>query len=235
MAELLDGALLFVAYLLPLAVIIFTARKVIKFPDELFRKCLHTLLLGAYIPLLFGFETWWICVAFVLGLMLLLYPILMIISRVPKFTAFVNERKSGEFKSSMVLALGVMAGSIAIGWGIFNDKYLVLASVYCWGIGDAFAALIGKRFGKHKIQWKFVDNKKSYEGSLAMLVISMISVFIILMLRGGVHAGLCALIALVASAASAFVELCSKGGIDTVTCPAVSMAIILALLSLIGG
>lgn len=26
-----------------------------------------------------------------------------------------------------------------------------LASLYAWGIGDAFAALIGKKFGKHKI------------------------------------------------------------------------------------
>ena len=83
-----------------------------------------------------------------------------------------------------------------------------------------------------RIASRYLFSKKSHS---AINIISMISVFIILMLRGGVHAGLCALIALVASAASAFVELCSKGGIDTVTCPAVSMAIISALLSLIGG
>ena len=72
------------------------------------------------------------------------YPLLAAAGRIPAFTAFVNERKGGEFKSSMVLALTTMACAIAICWGLLNEKLLVLACVYAWGVGDAFDALIGK-------------------------------------------------------------------------------------------
>ena len=235
MTEFLRGALIFVTYLLPLAIIILSIRKFTKIPDELFRKILHFILLGAYIPLLIGFKTWWICVIFVTCLLVLLLPILIFAEKIPGFSKFVNERKKGEFISSMVLALSVMIGSISIGWGLMNDKFLVLASVYSWGIGDAFAALIGKRFGKHKITWKFVDNKKSYEGSIAMLITSAIAVAIVLIVRGGLKPIPIICISLAAATASTFVELCSKKGSDTVTCPAISMLIIIPLTIAFGG
>ena len=234
MFEFINGLCIFLIYLIPAAIIMLLIRKFTKIPDELFRKILHFILLGAYIPLLFSFNTWWKCIILVGSLIILLLPILKFAGKIPGFSSFVNERKKGEFTSSMVLALSVMLLTISIGWGIFNDKFLVLASVYAWGVGDAFAALIGKRFGKHKIKWKFVDNKKSYEGSIAMIITSAISVFIVLLVRGGVNPIFALLIAIVASTASTFVELCSKNGIDTITCPNVAMAIIVPLLMLLG-
>ena len=234
MFEFINGLCIFLIYLIPAAIIMLLIRKFTKMPDELFRKILHFILLGAYIPLLFGFNTWWKCIILVGSLIILLLPILKFAGKIPKFSSFVNERKKGEFTSSMVLALSIMLLTISIGWGIFDDKFLVLASVYAWGVGDAFAALIGKRFGKHKINWKFVDNKKSYEGSIAMIITSAISVFVVLLVRGGVNPIYALLIALIASTASTFVELCSKNGIDTITCPSVAMAIIVPLLMLLG-
>ena len=234
MIEFINGLCIFLIYLIPACIIMFIIRKFTKIPDELFRKILHFILLGAYIPLLFGFNTWWKCIILVGSLIIVLLPILKLAGKIPGFSSFVNERKKGEFTSSMVLALLVMLLTISFGWGIFNDKFLVLASVYAWGVGDAFAALIGKRFGKHKIKWEFVDNKKSYEGSIAMIITSTISVFIVLLVRGGVNPIYALLIALVASTASTFVELCSKNGIDTITCPSVAMAIIVPLLMILG-
>ena len=235
MNEFLNGVLAFLLYLTPLAIIILLVRKFTKIPDELFRKILHFILLGAYVPMLFGFSYWWHAVAFVVGLALLLFPMLYFFAKIKGFSRFVNERKNGEFKSSMLLALGVMAVSISLGWGVLSDRYLVLASVYAWGVGDAFAALVGKRYGKHKLGWRFVDKKKSVEGSLAMLVTSAISVFTVLVIRGGISPVWCALIALLAASASTVAELYTKNGLDTVTCPAVSMAIIFPLTTLLGG
>ena len=229
MVEFFNGLLIFLAYLIPLAIIILIIRKTTKIPDELFRKILHFILLGAYIPLLFGFQTWWLCVLLIVVLIVLLFPTLILVGKIPGISRFLYERKKGEFKSSMVLALGIMILSITVCWGIFDDKYLVLASVYSWGIGDAFAALIGKRYGKHKIKWKFVDNKKSYEGSLAMVISSTIAVFVVLLIRGGISPLFCLLIAFLSALASTFVELCSKKGLDTITCPIVSMLVIIPL------
>ena len=235
MDDLISGAKSVVLYIIPSATIMFSARGLIKIPDELFRKILHFILLGAYIPFLFAFENWWNSIIVAGIIIVLAYPALAFASYIPSFSSFVNERKKGEFKSSMVLALGVMIGSISIGWGILNDKYLVLACIYAWGVGDAFAALIGKRFGKHKFNLKYVDPHKSIEGTLAMFITSMLSVFFILVLRGNLNIFECLFVATISSFASSIVELCTHDGFDTVSCPIVAMIIILPLVSVLGG
>ncbi len=235
MQQLLNGLTAIGCYFIPAVIIALTARKFIKIPDELFRKILHFVLLGAYIPFLFAFETWWISVGIVFILIVLLYPVLALAGRISAFSSFVTERKKGELKSSMVLALGVMMVSMSVGWGLLGDRFLVLASVYAWGVGDAFAALIGKRYGKHKIQWKYADHHKSKEGSLAMFVTSTIAVFVVLMIRGGVAPLGCLVVALIAAAACTVVELCTNNGFDTVSCPAIAMVIIMPLVTILGG
>ena len=143
MHPFLFGTLITTSYIAVAVGIMFVARKLITIPDELFRKILHFILLGAYIPLCFAFDKWWMATAFALSLIVILFPALFFAQKLPMFSAFVNERKKGEFKSSMVYAVGMMAFSIAVCWGLFGDKYLVLASIYAWGVGDALAALIG--------------------------------------------------------------------------------------------
>ena len=235
MQEFLHGAFMIILYLIPMAAVAMTARKLIKIPDELFRKILHFILLGAYIPLITAFKTWWIASGFALIFSIVLYPVLALAERLPAFASFINQRKSGEIKNSMVLALSMMAISTLVCWGIFGDRYLVLACIYAWGVGDAFAALIGKQFGKHKIKLKFADHKKSVEGSTAFLITSAIAVFVVLMLRGGIGVFGCGIIALAGSAVAMFAELCTKDGYDTFTCPAVAMAVILPLIVLFQG
>ena len=128
MSELLHGLAMFALYVIPAAGIMFTARRFVKIPDELFRKILHFILLGAYFPFLFAFDTWWVSAGCAAGLVLLLYPVLALAGRIPGFTAFTTERKQGEFKSSMALAIGMIALSITVCWGIFGDKLLVAAA-----------------------------------------------------------------------------------------------------------
>ena len=235
MQDLLKGAAALGIYVIPALAIMLTARKILKVPDELFRKILHFITLGAYVPFAFGFDKWWVSAGFAASLILVLYPLLHFANRIPAFSSFVNERKKGEFKSSMILAVGMIALSISICWGVFGDRYLVLACVYAWGVGDAFAALIGKRFGKHKIKWKLADNHKSVEGTLAMFISSAIAVFIILNIRGGISLPGCLLISVLGAFVAAVVELCSNNGLDTVTCPLAAMAVIIPLVKVFGG
>ncbi len=234
MKEILNGVSGIALYIIPAASIMLTVRKLFKVPDELFRKILHFILLGAYIPFLFGFETWRAAAGVAGALLIALYPILALAGKLPAFSSFVNERKKGEFKSSMVLALGMMILSICICWGIFDDKYLVLACIYAWGVGDAFAALIGKKFGKHKIRWKFADAHKSMEGSAAMFLTSAISVFAVLCFRGGLDVVSILLISAAAALVCTLVELCTSNGLDTVSCPTAAMLVILPLVKLLG-
>ncbi len=235
MQELLHGAFVFALYLIPAAAIMLLARRFFKIPDELFRKILHFILLGAYFPFLFAFHTWWISVVFAAILIVIIYPLLALASLIPAFSSFVNERKKGEFKSSFILALVTVMLSISICWGLFGDKLLTMTCVYAWGVGDAFAALVGKRFGQHKIKFPLADPCKSWEGSAAMFLSAFVSVMVLLWIRGGMGFVSCLIISLAAAAATTFVEACTKGGLDTITCPAAAMAVILPLCRLLGG
>lgn len=235
MQEFWSGAGMTALYILVAAVLALGARKFLTIPDELFRKILHFILLGAYIPLVFGFQTWWMAAVFVVALIAVIFPILLAVSRWRAFSSFVVERRKGEFTGSMVLALSVMAFSVCICWGWMGDRYLVLACIYAWGVGDAFAALIGKRFGKHKIRWKNADGKKSVEGSMAMFVCSFGSVFAVLAVRGGLSVPVGLLIAFATGVCCTVAEFCTKNGWDTVVCPVTAMVVILPLVKLLGG
>lgn len=235
MNEFLLGSGAFLLYLIPAAALSFLIRWLLKVPDELFRKILHFILLGAYIPLLFTFQTWWKASLLAAILIVVLYPLLALAERIPAFGAFITQRKKGEIKNSMVLALSMMTISTCVCWGLLGDRYLVLACVYAWGVGDAFAALVGKRFGRHKIRLPLADPHKSVEGSCAMFLTSSLSVCIILLLRGGMGLGSCILTAVAAAAATTYVELCTRGGYDTFTCPAAAMLVILPLIQFLGG
>lgn len=235
MQELLRGGFIFCLYVIPAAAIMLLARACLKIPDELFRKILHFILLGAYFPFLFGFHTWWICAGFAVGLIVIIYPILALAGRLPAFSTFVNERKKGELNNSMVLALAMVALSVSICWGLLDDKLLTMACVYAWGVGDAFAALVGKQFGRHKIRLPFADPHKSWEGSAAMFLSAVLSVLTVLLIRGGLDFGSCLLISLAAATVTTYVELCTRDGMDTVTCPIAAMAVILPLVKILGG
>ena len=234
MNPFLYGTIVTLLYITIAVGIMMLARHFFTIPDELFRKILHFILLGAYVPLCFAFKEWWMATIFSLSLIIVLFPALFFAGKIPLFSSFVNERKKGEFTSSMVFAVGMMALSTAVCWGIFGDRYLVLASVYAWGIGDALAALVGKRFGKHKIKWKLADGKKSVEGSIAMFTCALVSVFSVLVLRGGISVPLCFIIAVLSAIACTFSELCAKNGLDTVVCPISAMVVILPLVMLFG-
>ena len=229
MQQFIYGTGITLLYIVVAAGIMLLARMLFTIPDELFRKILHFILLGAYIPLVFAFETWWMAAAFAASLVVILFPVLLLAEKIPMFSSFVNERKKGEFRSSMVLAVGMMAFSVTICWGLFGDKYLVLASIYAWGVGDAFAALVGKRFGKHKIKWKLADGKKSIEGSVAMFLCALTSVFSVLVVRGGIDFVMCAVIAVLAALVCTISEMCTKNGLDTVVCPVSAMVVIIPL------
>lgn len=233
MEAFLYGCRVTLLYILTAAGSIFTMRMLIRIPDELFRKILHFILLGAYIPLVFAFETWWMAAVFAASLVIVLFPVLTIAGKIPLFSSFVNERKKGEFKSSMVLAVGMMAVSVSVCWGLFGDPYLVLACIFAWGVGDGLAALVGKRFGKHKIKWKLADGKKSLEGSLTMFLCALVSVSTVLIVRGGIGIPGCLVIAFLAAAVCTVAELCAKNGLDTVICPVSAMLVILPLVSLL--
>ena len=97
-----------------------------------------------------------------------------------------------------------------------------------WGVGDAFAALIGIPFGKHKVKIKGLGGKKSWEGSGSMFLVSSLTGLGFLWLYCRYPAGKSWLCVLLMAAAGTIAELLSPSEWDTVTVPV--MMLIIALI-----
>lgn len=235
MQELMEGTKAVLLYFAIAATSALGARMLIRIPDELFRKILHCILLGSLPVFLFCFHTWWIAAGEAVAFALIVYPLLAFLDRFPLFEKLTTERKHGELQHSLLLVFGMFAVVMAICWGWLDDRYLAMASVFAWGFGDAAAALIGKKYGKHKILWKYTDKKKSFEGSGAMLLTSFVSIALILSLRGGFSFPVLFLISVSVALVSTLAELYSKNGNDTVICPLCAMAALLPLVAIFGG
>ena len=123
----------------------------------------------------------------------------------------------------------------SICWGLLGDKYLGIACMYAWGVGDAFAALVGKKFGKHKITWKYADHHKSLEGSAAMFVTSCLAVACVLLAHNHLTLPAYIVIPAAGAAATTVVEIVSKEGYDTILCPTAAMVVMIPLMALFGG
>ena len=235
MQEFFSGFGAVCLYYVIFASIALISRVFIKIPDEIFRKILHFILIGSFPVYLYAFETWWISALASLIFAIIVFPVLFFFERFKKYSEFVTERKKGELKSSLLLVFSMFAIVISVCYGIFSDRYIALASILAWGIGDALAALIGKKFGKHKINAKHTDGKKSFEGTSAMFICSFLSVFIVLFLRGGISPLGYVIIPLITGIVSALTELYCKNGVDTFVCPVSSMITIIPLTFLFGG
>ena len=233
--ELLSGAGIVCIYYVIAASAMLTLRWFIKIPDEIFRKSLHFILLGSYIPFAFAFETWWLSVLLAVVMEILIYPALAWAEHFSRFSSFVTERKKGEFKHSLLLAFSMLAVCNTVCWGLLGDKYLGIACMYAWGVGDAFAALIGKKFGKHKITWKYADSRKSVEGSVAMFVTSALAVLAVLLTHNHLSLAAYIVIPIAGAGVATLVELVSRDGRDTVYCPTAAMLVMIPLMALFGG
>ena len=235
MQEFLLGLVSILIYFVVCASSALVLRLTVKVPDEVFRKLLHCILLGSLAVWVTAIPVWWMTAVSAIAFALLVYPLLWLAEGIKGYSKALTERKSGELKSSLLIVFFMFAVVVSICWGWLGDKMLALASIYAWGFGDAVAALIGKRFGKHKIGGKIINGRKSVEGTAAMFVVSFFSVFVILLLRGGLPWYACGIVSFFTAAVSATVELFTLNGIDTITCPMAAMAVLLPMVYVFGG
>ena len=195
-------------------------KNVNNYSKEIFRKILHTI---AYIGICLWPYAMDDCIksvgTTVIGIIVLV-PILYLLSRVPGFSSFFYARKQGEYASSFASIAIAYCIVATVCWGILEEKYLCIVSFLAWGPGDAVAALVGQRYGKHKIG---KDKKKSLEGSLVMFATSFISVLISMLILSDYGVLPIIIIALIVGSITAQIELKSHKGMDTIFCPVGAM------------
>jgi len=104
-----------------------------------------------------------------------------------------------------------------------THPHLIVAALMPMTWGDALAAVVGERIGRHR--YTVLGHTRSLEGSFIMLVVSALAAWLAL---GGLSSS-AAYIALIVACGATLVEAISPWGIDNLTVPAVS-ALILALI-----
>ena len=234
MRDFLTGFGILIGYFLFSASAALLLRQYVRVPTEVFRKLLHMILLCSLIVWVYAFQTWWMASLAALIFVAVVYPLLMLAENLHFYSDLLTERKSGEIKNSLFLVFTMFAALNSLCWGWLQERWLVIACVCAWGFGDAAAALIGKKFGKHPLEGRLIEGKKSVEGTLAMFVVSFLAVFLVLILNGPLAWHAVVIIAILTAAASSTVELFTKNGMDTVTCPFAAAAVMLPLLYLWG-
>lgn len=114
---------------------------------------------------------------------------------------------------------------------LWSQPRLLVASLMPLTWGDAFAAILGRRFGTHA--FTVFGQTRSFEGTVAMFLFSLVATFFALIVFGqstGPSLGLAIVTALVATV----VEALSPWGIDNLTVPLASAVVLTASTSLIG-
>ncbi len=224
------GAL--VGYFAAAVLVILAVRPVLKNRSEPFRKLLHMAALLC-VPVVLAACPTWQCAA---GVMLLfgaiVFPVLLALEKTAWYRRVLPERRAGELKSSLLLFFFTMSALIALVWGGMGEqwRFVILAAVLAWGLGDAAAALVGTAFGRRRIRCRLADGKKTVEGSACMCAVSALAILAVCLVSSGApwYASLAA--ACLVAPACAAAELFSRRGLDTVIVPLTAACLLFATL-----
>ena len=207
--------------------VLFLIRFLTKIPAFVFRKLLHIVAVTGISLMILLAESWQ-AAAITSGLLALaLYPILAAAEKHPWFGKLFVQKSPGEIRKSMLLLFLMFTAVTVIAWGVFGEAVFTAAAILMWGTGDAAAALVGIPFGKHKVRCRLTDGRKSWEGSLAMLVVSFAVGVLILVLTREAGLGRVLLLSGISALAGTAAELFTPGEYDTVTVPVAILAMLL--------
>ena len=150
------------------------------------------------------------------------------------YSALFVEKGKHEVITSFILLFGMITALLAVFWGGFGDRcsYITVAALMAWGPGDAAAAIVGHKYGKHHLSGKWIEGVKSVEGTIAMGIASFLCTFASLYFLSGFSLIQILDLCLIIAPVSAFVELYTKHGLDTITVP-IAASLILGAAALI--
>lgn len=205
------GLIISFAYIFLVIGITTVLKKRLDFSEEISRKIIHIFVSNwILIALVFFDSVWYAAVAPVCFVF-----INWISNKKGTFSAM--ERSDNSSLGTVWYAVSLLIAvvfSYAVG-----KPYLAACGILSMGYGDGFAAIIGKKYGKHKFPVPF--SHKTAEGSGAVFFGTVISVYLVLSCFGTTGATfstaiVCGLIAMI-------VEAISPNSIDNLTVPIIVM------------
>ncbi len=200
-------------------IIALLVKYVFKVHGEWYRKILHLCFMGSIFCFLYFFDYWYTSAIVLIIFLIIALVGLTILERFPFYAELLAERSKGEVKRSITIAFIVYLVSISVVWGIWGDthKYIVLAAVLAWGIGDALAALVGQNKNNLVINTNIIKSRKTVQGTIAMFVGSTIAIFLVVARYKPLTYSI--LISLFAGLVATIAEVYTKEGWDTASVP----------------
>ena len=194
-----------------------------KAPRELVRKFQHIAYAASFAIYLYVFESWAYAVIAIIFFIILAFFVLLIFEKTSYYTKLLVDRKKrgGEMKYSLIQAQAMFAILLYLFYYLLPNDNEIIAwiAVVSWGIGDALAALLGKRFGKRKHDGYNADPKKTYVGSISLNIAVLLIVFSLLALFSDVPWIASLIIAIIVSPLATVIEAYAKRGTDTTFLP----------------
>lgn len=160
----------FLCFLIPVSI-----KKMTCLDHEWPRKIQH-IGFGLTVFWIVRFSHWWVAffsffIVFFVGIVFL---ILLEYLGLEEKILIPRKGEKGELRRQLLYALTMESLLVLWFWGLLGETYrfFIILSVMPWMFGDAFAALIGKRWGVKAVLWPFLDGNKTYLGTLAMFLTS---------------------------------------------------------------
>jgi len=226
---------IYLGYIILCASLMIVIRFTTKVPDYIFRKLLHLVAFTSILPLVLSTDIWWIAAAVEVFFLIIVIIALRFFESFSFYKGLFVEKEKHEVIISFISLFSLMTLMVAVFWGCFGDEYkfIAIGAIMAWGPGDGVAAIVGKRYGKHKLRGKMIEGTKSAEGCIGMAVTSFVCLLPVLLLMSSLPWYVSLGLSLIVAPAASLTELFTKKGWDTVTVPIVSS--LLLCLSLIWG
>lgn len=215
--------LIYVAYYVGFASLIAALSRCARLSREVIRKSYHIACSLSIFILIRLFDHWYAAaissaIPFALGVLAILIG-----RKIPSLAGMRIDRHAGgnELLRQVLSAQTVFVLLVTVCWGVLGPswKHHAAVGLVAWGFGDAFAAIVGRRFGKRKVACPAFDTNKTVEGSSAGAVAAFLAIFVTLWLLSGLPwyatIGVSAALAVVTS----LLELVSKKGLDNLLIP----------------
>ena len=210
-------------FLLVLAILPIVFKVALNLPKEVIRKFQHIGYAVSFLFYIYLFESWSYSVIAIILFIILAFSVLYGLEKTSVYKRlFVDRQKAGgELKYSLIQAQAMFAILLYLFYYLLpgENTIIVLIAIMSWGIGDALAALLGKRFGVKKHDGIGADRKKTYFGSISLDITVLLIVFIMLVFFEGTLWWVALIIALIVSPLATTIEAYSKKGTDTTFLP----------------
>lgn len=189
-------------------------------PTEFTRKVIHVAAGSWVIAIIYIFDHWWWGVVPTASFVVLNYIFY-------RFTIFKAMDTRGSTPGTVYFALSITILLLLL-WPRGQER-IVAVGVMPMTWGDAFASLIGVRWGRHR--YKILGSRRSWEGSAAMFVISLLATFVVSLLVGlplSTAEGF--LYSFLMALGATLVEAFSPWGLDNLSVPFFSTGLLYLLL-----